>query len=126
MKSVLVGVLAVWAAGCCEKYKCATPLAQINVRDSAGGVVPDVKVEGEGLMPFPSGCRPDGGSCLTISGPSGTAVVSAPGFKPVSVKLERKVDDCGNGLAQHVDVVLVPDSGVEQSSARLTQAVGCH
>jgi hypothetical protein len=55
----------------------------------------------------------------------GTAIVSAPGYKPVQVSIELKMDDCDNQLTQQFEVVLMPDTGADPSVTKVGQALGC-
>jgi hypothetical protein len=122
--AVVITAAALLASGCCETYKCGTPLADIRVRDKSGADLAAALVQGEGLI-AERYCTREGPCRFRINGVEATAMVSAPGYKPVMVPLQRKQDECGNGLTQQVDVVLAPDTGAEQSVSQVTAALGC-
>jgi hypothetical protein len=69
--------------------------------------------------------RGDAGACAFWASGEGTVTVSAPGYKPVTVIAERKYDDCGNGLSQQVEVVLVPQASTDESVIVVGSALGC-
>jgi hypothetical protein len=129
MRAILIAAACLLAAGCCEKYKCGVPVAEIVVRDQAGALPPGTKVQrGEVIetdMFCRSGIRGDAARCpFWVSG-EGTVTVSAPGYKPATVVAERKIDDCGNGLSQQVEVVLVPETSADASVVVVGSALGC-
>jgi len=116
--------MAVLAAGCCEKYKCAVPAAAIVVRDQAGTLPPGTSVSIGSMVVTQPRCQSMDRCPFQVFG-IGTAIVSAPGHKPVQVTIEQKFDDCGNGLTQQFEVVLVPETSSEQPTTKVGQAVGC-
>jgi hypothetical protein len=48
-RSGVLLAIAALVAGCCEKYKCAPPLAVVSLVDQSGGAVGAATVQGSGL-----------------------------------------------------------------------------
>ena len=119
----MVGLLA---AGCCDKHKCAVPVAEIVVRDQSGSLPPGTRVQRGEITESALSCsRGEAGACgFRVTG-SGGVTVSAPGYKAASVSIDRKEDDCGNGLSQQIEVVLVPEASAGPSSITMGSALGC-
>jgi hypothetical protein len=123
LKTLIVAV-ALFAAGCCQKSKCGGPPAEIAVRDQAGMLPPGTMVEIGGVVVTEQRCRAKD-QCAFPVVKVGSATVSAPGYKPVQVPIELKVDDCDNWLTQQIEVVLTPDTGADPSVIHVGQALGC-
>jgi hypothetical protein len=123
LKTLIVAV-ALFAAGCCQKSKCGGPPAEIAVRDQAGMLPPGTTVESGGVVVTEQRCRAKD-QCAFPVARVGTATVSAPGYKPVQVPIELKLDDCDNMLTQQIEVVLVPETSAEPSVTHVGQALGC-
>ena len=129
MARFLVAVVCLLAAGCCEKYKCGVPVAEIVVRDQGGALPPGTKVQRGEVIESDMFCRSqsrgDAARCpFWVSG-EGTVTITAPGYKTATVTAERKLDDCGNGLSQQVEVVLVPETSADESVVVVGSALGC-
>ena len=117
-----MGAVVLLAAGCCDKYKCGGPVAEIVVRDQAGALPPGTMVQSGGHT-TQRYCRD--GRCAFWVTAEGPATITAPGHKSVLLQVERQHDDCGNGLSQQVEVVLVPETSTEESVTQVGAALGC-
>jgi hypothetical protein len=121
---VMTLALAALVAGCCQKYKCAPPLAVVSVVDQNGGTVAAATVQGSGLT-VRMHCPADAGCQHEVLGAGGDLTASAPGFKSATVALQRTEDDCGNATTQQVRVVLATADGASPSVATVVGRAGC-
>jgi len=121
MYSVLVSVVLA-AAGCCTKYKCGAPPATVIIRDTAGNRVVGVNVAGSDVEVVPCGMAAE---CDFSLRGTGIITVTAPGYRTATATIQPREDDCGNAVAQRVEVTLQSeDSAIESKVTSLT-GEGC-
>jgi hypothetical protein len=126
IRTIVTATACLLVAGCCGKCKCAGAVAEIFVRDQAGALPSGTKVQrGDGTDSARYCQNRDAACCAFWVTREGVATVSAPGYKPVSVKVERKLDDCGNDLPQPIEVVLVPETSAVEPVVVVGSALGC-
>jgi hypothetical protein len=94
------------------------------VRDQAGVLPPGTTVNNGGVIVTEQRCRAQDRCAFPVAR-VGTSIVSAPGYKPVQVSIELKMDDCENMLTQQIEVVLVPETSADPSVSHVGQALGC-
>lgn len=119
--SGLVGVV-VAVAGCCTRYKCAAPPTTVIIRDTAGNRVDGVNVAGSGLDPVPCAVALD---CDFSLRGTGTITVTAPGYRTATAMIQPREDDCGNAVAQRVEVTLQPEDSAMESKVTSVAGQGC-
>ena len=116
MLASLLGV-----AGCCEHHKC-TPASKLVIRDAAGRAIPGATATGLATL---MACAPADGCGYQFRG-EGTITVTADGYKPATVAVTTRMDDCDRIVAQSVEVTLAPTAeAVETTSRTLVLGADC-
>ena len=108
-------------AGCCEHHKC-TPASKLVIRDGAGRAIPGATASG---VPTLMACAPADDCSYRFRG-DGTITVAAEGYKPATVAVTTRMDDCDRVVAQSVEVTLAPAAeAVETTSRTLVLSADC-
>jgi len=114
--------LSMLLTGCCTKNKC-DPEVLLVVHDESGGLLTQADGLTIGGSASASPCPNTMNCSFYLYGSDYD--VGAPGFKPAAVHVTPATDDCGNSVAQTLEVKLVLESAAETSVVQRTLGHSC-
>ena len=111
----------------CAANRC-TDVLRLDLRDPSGarvldGVVITSTEASPSFDPLPCGASE---SCsYFVAAPPGDLIVSAPGYRPVTVHYERETDECGAPISQSIEVTLEPSDTSTPPTLTRTLSATC-
>ncbi len=132
-KILTVIVFGIGVVGCssdgdgCQPSRCI-PILRLDIRGSDGSRLTDgvsITDSASGANASTALCAPSEECSYEVRAPTGSVIISAPGYVSASVPYTPASDSCGNPVSQSATLTLQAESSTPVPAMTRTQSATC-